>query len=88
MSEIREINLYEQGCLDLIEQSLGDIVSSFELIKTENIYDEDEDIVYRSFTFNRGIEEWVFCIAPNKQIKYFESGVPETLCEEILESLD
>ena len=88
MSEIREINLYEQGCLDLIEQRLGDIVSSFELIKTENIYDEDEDIVYRSFTFNRGIEEWVFCIAPNKQIKYFEFGVPETLCEEILESLD
>ena len=88
MSEIREINLYEQGCLDLIEQRLGDIVSSFELIKTENIYDEDEDIVYRSFTFNRGIEEWVFCISPNKQIKYFESGVPETLCEEILESLD
>ena len=88
MSEIREINLYEQGCLDLIEQRLDDIVSSFELIKTENIYDENEDIVYRSFTFNRGIEEWVFCIAPNKQIKYFESGVPETLCEEILESLN
>ena len=88
MSEIREINLYEQGCLDLIEQRLNDIVGSFVLIKSENIYDEDEDIVYRSFTFNRGIEEWVFCIAPNKQIKYFESGVPETLCEEILESLD
>ena len=88
MSEIREINLYEQGCLDLIEQRLGDIVSSFELIKTENIYDEDEDIVYRSFTFNRGIEEWTFCISPNKQIKYFEYGVPQELVDDVLESLD
>ena len=88
MSEIREINLYEQGCLDLIEQRLNDIVGSFVLIKSENIYDEDEDIVYRSFTFNRGIEEWVFCISPNKQIKYFEYGVPKELIDEVLESLD
>ena len=88
MSEIREINLYEQGCLDLIEQRLNDIVGSFVLIKSENIYDEDEDIVYRSFTFNRGIEEWIFCISPNKQIKYFEYGVPQELVDDVLESLD
>ena len=88
MSEIREINLYEQGCLDLIEQRLNDIVGSFVLIKSENIYDEDKDIVYRSFTFNRGIEEWVFCISPNKQIKYFEYEVPKELIDDVLESLD
>ena len=88
MSEIREINSYERSCLDLIEQRLDDIVGSFVLIKSENIYDEDEDIVYRSFTFNRGIEEWVFCISPNKQIKYFEYGVPQELVDDVLESLD
>ena len=88
MNETREINKYEEGCLSLIEQRLVDTVSSFVLIKTENIYDEDEDIVYRSFTFNRGIEEWVFCISPIKQIKYFEYGVPQELVEEVIESLD
>ena len=88
MTQIREINVYEEGCLSLIEQRLNDIVSSFVLIKSENIYDEDEDIVYRSFTFNRGIEEWVFCISPNKQIKYFEYGVPQELVDDVLESLD
>ena len=88
MSEIREINSYERSCLDLIEQRLDDIVGSFVLIKSENIYDEDKDIVYRSFTFNRGIEEWVFCISPNKQIKYFEYGVPQELVDDVLESLD
>ena len=87
MTQIREINVYEEGCLSLIEQRLNDIVSSLVLIKSENIYDEDEDIVYRSFTFNRGIEEWVFCIAPNKEIKYFESGVPQELADDVLASL-
>ena len=88
MNETREINKYEEGCLSLIEQRLGDTVSSFVLIKTENIYDEDEDIVYWSFTFNRGIEGWVFCISPHKTIKYFEYGVPQELVEEVIESLD
>ena len=88
MSDIRKITDYESSCLDLIEQRLEDIVSSFVLIKSENIYDEDKDIVYRSFKFNRGIEEWLFCISPNKQIKYFEYGVPQELVDDVLESLD
>ena len=88
MSDIRKITDYESGCLDLIEQRLDDIVSSFVLIKSENIFDEDTNTVCRSFTFNRGIEEWVFCISPNKQIKYFEYGVPQELVDDVLESLD
>ena len=87
-SKIREITSYERSCLDLIEQRLNDIVSSFVLIESENIFDEDTDTVCRSFTFNRGIEEWVFCISPNKQIKYFEYGVPQELVDDVLESLD
>ena len=88
MSDIRKITDYESCCLDLIEQRLDDIVSSFVLIKSENIFDEDTNTVCRSFTFNRGIEEWVFCISPNKQIKYFEYGVPQELVDDVLESLD
>ena len=88
MSDIRKITDYESVCLDLIEQRLDDIVSSFVLIKSENIFDEDTNTVCRSFTFNRGIEEWVFCISPNKQIKYFEYGVPQELVDDVLESLD
>tara|TARA_B100000214_G_C23887488_1_gene590166 strand:- start:717 stop:983 length:267 start_codon:yes stop_codon:yes gene_type:complete len=88
VSNIRKISDYENGCLNLIEQRLEDIVSSFVLIRSENIYDEDEDIVYRSFKFNRGIEEWVFCISPNKEIKFFEYGVPQELVDDVLESLN
>ena len=88
MNDIRKITDYESSCLDLIEQRLDDIVSSFVLIKSENILDKDTNTVCRSFTFNRGIEEWVFCISPNKQIKYFEYGVPQELVDDVLESLD
>ena len=88
MIKTREINDYEKCCLDLIENRLHDCCCSFELVDSENIYDEDEDIVYRSFTFNRGIEEWIFCISPNKQIKYFQYGVPDTLIEEILDAIN
>ena len=88
MSDIRKITDYESGCLDLIEQRLDDIVSSFVLIKSENIFDEDTNTVCRSFTFICGIKEWVFCISPNKQIKYFEYEVPKELIDDVLESLD
>tara|TARA_B100000683_G_C11986339_1_gene347807 strand:+ start:126 stop:392 length:267 start_codon:yes stop_codon:yes gene_type:complete len=88
VSNIRKITDYESSCLDLIEQRLDDIVSSFVLIKSKNIFDEDTNMVCRSFTFNRGIEEWVFWISPNKQIKYFEYGVPQELVDDVLESLD
>ena len=87
MNKTRSITQIEKGCLDLIEERLEDCVSSFALIKTENIYDEDEDIVYRSFTFNRGMEEWVFCISPKKEIKFFEFGVPDVLVEEIKDAI-
>ena len=87
MNKTRSITQIEKGCLDLIEERLEDCVSSFALIKTENIYDEDEDIVYRSFTFNRGIEEWVFCISPQKEIKFFEFGVPDVLVEDIKDAI-
>ena len=87
MTVTRKINDYERCCLNLFEDRLHDCLCSFELIKSENIFDEDTDTVFRSFTFNRGIEEHIFVIAPNKEIKYFEYGVPETLVEEIKDAI-
>ena len=62
MTVTRKINDYERCCLNLIEDRLHDCLCSFELIKSENIFDEDTDTVFRSFTFNRGIEEHIFVI--------------------------
>ena len=88
MDETRDINNFEDSRLNLIEKRLNDYVSSWELIESENIYDEDEDTVYRSFTFNRGMENSTFVISPNKEIKFFEYGVNDQLVDEVLISLD
>ena len=84
----RDFTNFERSCLDLIESRLDDGLCSFVLIDSENIFDEDSDEVWRHFTFNRGIENYNFVISPNKEIKYFEYGVPKTLCEQIQECLN
>ena len=55
---MREINEIENTCLDMIEESLEEDITSYELINSENIYDDDIDIVYRGYTFNRGNEDY------------------------------
>mgnify|MGYP001180326994 FL=1 len=87
MNKTRTITQIEQGCLDLIEERINDCACSFELVATENIYDEDDDTVYRSFTFNHGMKKWIFCISPQKEIKYFEYGVPQVLVDEVLDAI-
>ena len=49
MNNQREIDDNESNCLDLIEETLIEDITNYEIIKTEDIYDEDEDIVYRAF---------------------------------------
>ncbi len=41
---MREINEIENTCLDMIEESLEEDITSYELINSENIYDDDIDI--------------------------------------------
>ncbi len=47
MKKQREINEDEKNCLELIEEQLTEDITNWEIIKTENLYDEDEDLVYR-----------------------------------------
>ena len=45
MNNQREIDDNERNCLDLIEETLIEDITNYEIIKTEDIYDDDEDIV-------------------------------------------
>ena len=85
---IREINDYEKSHLDLIEQRLDNHLFSWCLVRNEDIYDEDSDEVWRSFTFNQGFKEYTFVITPKKDIKFFESGVPQQLVKEIMDAIN
>ena len=87
MIKQRDIDDNESNCLDLIEEQLNVDITNYEIIKTENIYDEDEDIVYRAFYFNRGNETYQIAIAPNANIKGCRIDIPSLLVLDIANSL-
>ena len=87
MKNQRKINIEESRCLDYIEDVLTLNISNWEIIKSENIYDEDTDCVFRSFTFNRGNEEYEICIAPYCEIKGCRIGIPSPLVIDIANCL-
>ena len=84
---MREINDNENTCLDMIEETLETDITFYELIKTENIYDDEIDIVYRGYTFNRGNEDYKIAISPTGLIKCVSTDIPNQLIIEISNSL-
>ena len=87
MNNQREIDDNESNCLDLIEETLIEDITNYEIIKTENIYDDDEDIVYRAFYFNRGNETYKIAISPSAEIKGCRIDIPSLLILDIANSL-
>ncbi len=84
---MREINDNENTCLDMIEETLETDITSYELINSENIYDDEIDIVYRGYTFNRGNEDYKIAISPTGLIKCVSTDIPNQLIIEISNSL-
>ena len=87
MYKQREINDNEKDCLDFIEEQLNEDITNYEIIKTENIFDDDLDIVYRAFYFNRGNETYQIAIAPNTEIKGCRIDIPSLLVVDVANSL-
>ena len=87
MYKQREIDDNEKYCLDLIEEQLNEDITNYEITKTEDIFDDDEDIVYRAFYFNRGNETYQIAIAPNTEIKGCRIDIPSLLVVDIANSL-
>ena len=84
---MRDINDTENTCLDMIEETLETDITSYELINSENIYDDEVDIIYRGYTFNRGNEEYKIAISPSGLIKCYSFDIPNQLIIEISNSL-
>ena len=84
---MREINEIENTCLDMIEESLVEDITSYELINIENVYDDEIDVVYRGYTFNRGNEEYKIAISPTGIIKCVSEDIPNNLIIDISNSL-
>ena len=84
---MREINEIENTCLDMIEESLIEDITSYELINIENVYDDEIDVVYRGYTFNRGNEDYKIAISPTGFIKSVSENITNNLIIDISNSL-
>ena len=60
---------------------------SFDTIVDENIYDDEIDVVYRGYTFNRGNEDYKIAISPTGFIKCVSEDIPNNLIIDISNSL-
>ena len=81
---MREINEIENTCLDMIEDSLVEDITSYELINIENVYDDEIDVVYRGYTFNRGNEDYKIAISPTGFIKSVSENITNNLIIDII----
>ena len=84
---MRDINEIENTCLDYIQENLEEDISNYEIISSENLYDDETDIVYRGYTFNRGNEEYKIAISPSGVIKCVSPDIPNFLIIDIANSL-
>ena len=69
--------------LDVIQRVFEDEITNYEITKTENLWDNVEDMIYRAFTFNRGVKNHQVVITPECHIKAHTDNIPTSLIVEI-----
>jgi hypothetical protein len=69
--------------LDVIEELLGNEISSFALEDQENLFDEEFNEIIRKFEFSRGLKTHLVVIGPDGFIRWMSKGFPSSLLQEI-----
>jgi hypothetical protein len=69
--------------LDVIEELLGNEISSFALEDQENLFDEEFNEIIRKFEFSRGLKTHLVVIGPDGFIRWMSKGFPSILLQEI-----
>lgn len=69
--------------LDVIEELLGNEISSFALEDQENLFDEEFNEIIRKFEFSRGLKTHLIVICPDGFIRWMSKGFPSILLQEI-----
>ena len=68
MDDIRE--KAQVKLLDRIQDSIEQSISNWEVVTTEDLFDEETDSVLRAFTFSRGTREFLVIVNPTFGIPY------------------
>ena len=79
----KEEKMSYEDALDCITHMLEKEISNYSLTKTEDLYDEDEDIMLRAHQFSRGMNEYWVVSSPMGHIRYTERHAPKNLIVQI-----
>jgi len=69
--------------LDLLQRNFETDIANYELETTEDIYDEDQDVIVRDLVFTRGMGRHEILVNPYGQIRSCDSDAPPDLIQQI-----
>ena len=78
-----ESHINDISDLDNIQFVFEEEIGNYEIIETENLWDDEDDRIYRAFTFNRGLKKHQIVITPECFIKATTDRTPSSLIVEI-----
>ena len=84
-SEYKETESHKSDIqdLDFIQQVLEEGIANYVITQSENLWDTDNDRIYRALTFNRGMRYCKVVITPECFIKATADKAPSSLIVEI-----
>lgn len=74
--------------LDFIQLNLEKSISNWEIISTEDVFDEDLDEVIRVLNFNRGTKDYFIVVNPRCEIRGASRKVSNALLVDIHNALN
>jgi hypothetical protein len=77
-----------QFLLDFIQMKFEKDITNWELVSTEDLFDEERDEVIRVFNFNRGIKNNFVIVNPRCYIKGISHKISNSLLVDIHYSLN
>jgi hypothetical protein len=69
--------------LVLMTQKFEELISDYDLAKTEDVWDEDFNQVVRVFYFEKGTNEYIISITPDGLIRGMHSKYPSRLSHQV-----
>jgi hypothetical protein len=78
---------FDIALLDQLQTILEADISNYELREHEDLYDENNDRIIRSFTFNRGIKDYTLILSSDGTMKWVGTRTPKDLIVGIANSI-
>ena len=73
--------------LEIFSRAIEREVANYELVKTENLHDEEYDMILNMLLFSRGDDDWTITIGPQGEIRSVQKDTPRDLILQVHNTL-